>query len=222
MVPWAYGADPQSMLLHNDGRGHFTDVTAKLAPELEHVGMVTDAVWRDIDGDGRLDLIVVGEWMPITVFHNEGGGKLKKIQVRGLEKSEGWWNRIVAGDVNGDGKIDFVVGNLGLNGRLRATPKEPLTMYVKDFDGNGSTEQIISMYNHGVSYPLALRDELLESAAVPREALTRPTRTTRRRRVHDMFTPQELVGRGAQEGEHVRDVGAAQQRRRLVHARAAA
>jgi hypothetical protein len=96
IVPWAYGADPKSMLLHNDGKGHFTDVTAKLAPELEHVGMVTDAVWRDIDGDRRLDLIVVGEWMPITVFHNEGGGKLKKIAVPGLENTEGWWNRIVA------------------------------------------------------------------------------------------------------------------------------
>ncbi|HZI41011.1 MAG TPA: VCBS repeat-containing protein, partial [Gemmatimonadaceae bacterium] len=142
VVPWAYGIDPKSMLLHNDGKGHFTDVTAKLAPELEHVGMVTDAVWQDIDGDGRLDLIVVGEWMPITVFHNEGGGRLKKIAVPGLENTEGWWNRIVATDVNGDGKVDFIVGNLGLNGRLHASPKEPVTMYVKDFDANGATEQI--------------------------------------------------------------------------------
>ncbi|MFL5612633.1 MAG: VCBS repeat-containing protein [Gemmatimonadaceae bacterium] len=191
VIPWAYGANPRSMLLHNDGRGHFTNVTAKLAPELEQVGMVTDAVWRDIDGDGRLDLIVVGEWMPITVFHNEGHGKLKKIQVPGLENTEGWWNRIVAADVNGDGKIDFVVGNLGLNGRLHATPKEPLTMYVKDFDSNGSMEQIISMYNQGVSYPLPLRDDLLR--ALPNnKARTLSYKEYAKATVRDLFTEQDL------------------------------
>ena len=189
--PWAYGADPKSMLLRNDGKGHFTDVTAKLAPELEHVGMVTDAVWRDIDGDGRLDLIVVGEWMPITVFHNQGQGRLKKIAVPGLENTEGWWNRIVATDVNGDGKVDFIVGNLGLNGRLHASPKEPLTMYVKDFDGDGSTEQIISMYNQGVSYPLPLRDDLLKTLPYLQPRFS-SYKDYARKAVTDIFTAQEL------------------------------
>src|SRR5256886_7748530 len=91
VVPWRYGADPQSMLLQNDGHGHFTDVTAQLAPELARVGMVTDAVWQDVDGDGRLDLVVVGEWMPITIFHNAGGGKLARLNTPGLERSNGWW-----------------------------------------------------------------------------------------------------------------------------------
>ncbi len=163
VVPWRYGIDPRSMLLRNDGQGKFTDVTTKAAPELEHIGMVTDAVWRDVDGDGRVDLVVVGEWMPITIFRNMGGGKLKKMETRGLEKSHGWWNRIIAADVDGDGKVDFVVGNLGLNGRLHAAEKEPMEMYVKDFDGNGSVEQILTLYNGGVSYPLALRDELLRT-----------------------------------------------------------
>src|SRR5207248_3447295 len=137
VIPWAYGANPRSMLLHNDGRGHFTNVTAKLAPELEQVGMVTDAVWRDVDGDGRLDLIVVGEWMPITIFHNAGNGRLVKLTVPGLEKSHGWWNRIIAGDFTGSGRVDFIVGNAGLNFRCRASAAEPVTMYVKDFDRNG-------------------------------------------------------------------------------------
>ena len=163
VVPGRYGIDPRSMLLRNDGRGHFTDVTAKLAPELEHVGMVTDAVWRDVDADGRLDLVVVGEWMPITIFRNVGGGKLKRLSVPGLAKSNGWWNRIVAGDFDGDGRVDFVVGNLGLNGRLHASEREPTTMYVKDFDGNGFAEQIISCYNGGVSYPVPLRDDLIRA-----------------------------------------------------------
>ena len=191
VVPWSYGADPESMLLRNDGTGHFTNVTTALAPELAHVSMVTDAVWRDVDGDGRLDLVVVGEWMPITVFHNAGGGRLKRVQVRGLEKSDGWWNRIVAGDFNGDGRVDFVVGNLGLNGRLHGTAQEPATMYVKDFDGNGSTEQIISVYNHGVSYPLPLRDELIN--ALPYLKSRFPTyKDYARKTVTDIFSPAEL------------------------------
>lgn len=191
--PWAYGADPPSMLLRNDGKGHFTDVTATLAPELARVGMVTDAVWCDVDHDGRLDLVVVGEWMPITIFHNEGGGRLKRMQVPGLENSYGWWNRIVAGDFNGDGKIDFVVGNLGLNSLFHASPNEPVTMYVKDFDGNGMADQVISIYNHGVSYPLAQRDELL--GALPFLASRFPRyKDYAGKTVTDIFTPQELAG----------------------------
>ncbi len=193
VVPWSYGADPPSMLLHNDGKGHFTDVTSTLAPELVHIGMVTDAVWRDIDGDGRLDLIVVGEWMPIVVFHNDGKGKLRLIQVSGLEHSEGWWNRIVAGDFNGDGRVDFVIGNLGLNGRIHASPAEPLTMYVKDFAGNETMQQIISMYNDGVSYPLPLRDDLIN--AIPYLKDRFPTyKDYAKKTVTDIFSPQELSG----------------------------
>ncbi len=162
-VPGRYGIDPQSVLLKNDGRGHFTDVTDKAAPGLSHIGMVTDAVWKDIDGDGRPDLIIVGEWMPITIFHNAGHGKLVKLNVPGLEKSNGWWNRIIAGDFTGHGRVDFVVGNLGLNTRLQAKESEPVTMYVKDFAHSGFVQQIISYYHDGKAYPLELRDELIRS-----------------------------------------------------------
>ncbi|HKR08172.1 MAG TPA: VCBS repeat-containing protein, partial [Gemmatimonadaceae bacterium] len=168
-VPGRYGIDPQSVLLRNDGKGHFTDVTDRLAPGLSHIGMVTDAVWKDIDGDGRLDLVVVGEWMPITVFHNAGGGRLVKTEARGLEKTNGWWNRVVAADFTGDGKVDFIVGNFGLNMRLQATPSEPVTMYVKDFARNGFLQQIISYYSDGKPYPLSLRDDLLRSIAPLRD-----------------------------------------------------
>ena len=163
VVPWRYGASPQSVLLQNDGRGHFTDVTPQLAPQLARVGMVTDAVWRDVDGDRRKDLVVVGEWMPIAIFHNAGGGHLTPLTAAGLEHSAGWWNRIVAGDFTGDGKVDFIVGNAGLNSRCHASATEPVTMYAKDFDRNGYAEQIVSCYNHGVSYPLVLRDDLLKT-----------------------------------------------------------
>ena len=193
VVPWHYGVDPRSLLLQNDGHGHFTDVTKRLAPELERVGMVTDAVWRDVDGDGRPDLIVVGEWMPITVFHNAGGGKLVRLKTPGLEKSEGWWNRIVAGDFTGRGRVDFIVGNLGLNTRLHASEAEPLTMYVKDFDGSGVSKQILSVYNHGTSYPLAMRDELITALPFLKSRYPRYVDYAGQT-VTDMFSPTELAG----------------------------
>src|SRR3989441_467285 len=193
VVPWHYGVDPRSMLLQNDGHGHFTDVTKRLAPELEHVGMVTDAIWRDVDGDGRPDLIVVGEWMPITVFHNAGGGNLVRVKTPGLEQSEGWWNRIVAGDFTGHGRVDFIVGNLGLNTRFQASEAEPMTMYVKDFDGSGVSKQILSVYNYRATYPIALRDELIKAlpylkARFPRYA------DYAGKTVTDIFSPAELAG----------------------------
>jgi hypothetical protein len=162
VVPARYGLDPTSMLLRNDGRGRFTDVTEQLAPGLAQVGMVTDALWQDVDGDRRADLVVVGEWMPITIFRNAGGGRLTRLDVAGLARSHGWWNRIVAGDFTGDGRVDFVVGNLGLNGRLQASEREPVTMHVHDFDRNGFVEQVVATYSGGKSHPLVLRDDLIK------------------------------------------------------------
>ncbi|MGH7680335.1 MAG: VCBS repeat-containing protein [Gemmatimonadaceae bacterium] len=189
--PWRYGLDAQSLLLRNDGSGRFTDATAALAPKLQRVGMVTDAAWRDVDRDGRADLVVVGEWMPITIFRNTGGGRLEPLAVRGLERSQGWWNRVVAADFTGDGLVDFVVGNLGLNTRLSASDSQPLTMHVKDFDGNGFVEQIVSNHNQGVSYPLSLRDDLLD--ALPFLAPRVPTyKDYARKTLKDLFTPSEV------------------------------
>jgi hypothetical protein len=163
-VPGRYGVDPQSAVLKRDPRGRFADVTAQVAPDLAHIGMVTDALWTDVDGDRRDDLVVVGEWMPVTIFHNTGT-RLERVATRGLEHSAGWWNRIIAGDFTGDGRVDFVIGNAGLNMRLHATAAEPALMYVKDFDGNGFPEQIMVCSTGGVAYPLALRDEL--TSALP-------------------------------------------------------
>jgi hypothetical protein len=192
VVPWRYGADPQSMLLRNDGRGRFADVTDQVAPGLARVGMVTDATWRDVDADGRADLVLVGEWMPITVFRNAGGGRLARLAVPGLEQSGGWWNRIVAGDFTGDGRVDFVVGNLGLNSRLRASAAEPATMYVKDFDGNGFAEQIVATYSGGRSYPLVLRDDLIRSLPSLKARFLN-YKDYAGKAVGDIFSPAELA-----------------------------
>jgi hypothetical protein len=130
--------------------------------------------------------------MPITIFRNKGNGKLERMNTRGLEKSNGWWNRIVAGDFTGDGRIDFVVGNLGLNTRLHATENEPVTMYVKDFSGNGFQEQILCYYSNGRLYPLVLRDDLIRSLPYLKARYLN-YKDYARQSVTDIFSPKELA-----------------------------
>lgn len=162
VVAKQYGLSPKSHLLQNDGTGHFTDVTASLAPALDSAGMVTSATWLDYDKDGKLDLIVVGEWTPVRVFHQENGRFVDRTREAGLAGSDGWWNTVTAADLNGDGRADLILGNLGLNSYLTASAAEPAQMYVHDFFGNGTLKQIITFYKHGVSYPLANRDDMMK------------------------------------------------------------
>jgi len=157
-----YGLPMNGYVLNNDGKGNFTNVSDQVAPGLQKVGMITDAQWADVDGDRDLDLILAGDWMPIKLFYNEGGKLGERSETKGLEKSQGWWNRLEAGDLDGDGDIDFVAGNHGLNSRFKASESKPVSMYVNDFDQNGTLEQIICTYNGDKSYPMALRHDLLQ------------------------------------------------------------
>ncbi|MFS4418006.1 FG-GAP-like repeat-containing protein [Maribacter sp. 2307ULW6-5] len=157
----SYGVPQSSFLLRNDGTGRFTNVTETQANELLGIGMVTDALWADRDNDGDQDLLVVGEWMGIRMFENNGG-LLKDIsEAVGLQDTSGWWNTVIASDLNGDGIPDFIVGNHGLNSRFRASKEKPLTCYINDFDGNGSVEQLICQYNGEKQYPMVLRHDLI-------------------------------------------------------------
>ena len=161
-VPGYYGQAPDSYLLENDGQGRFSDVTRLKARELRKLGLVTDAVWSDADGDGRTDLIVVGEWMTPTVFKNDGGRLVKSGPLGGLEKTRGWWTRIAPADLDGDGDTDFVLGNIGENSRFQASPDDPLTLYAGDFDRNGTLDQIFSYRQDGKNYPMNMLHDLVK------------------------------------------------------------
>lgn len=144
-VSWAYGEIPSSYFLLNDGTGKFTDKTDQIAPELKKAGMVKHAVWADYDGDKVDELVVAYDWGGVKSFKKSG----KKYISTDLTKKKGWWNFVYPMDVNQDGKMDFICGNLGKNSRLHASDKEPVRMYVKDIDENGRLDQIITIYMMG-------------------------------------------------------------------------
>ncbi len=155
-VPWDYGKIPRSYLLLNDKKGHFIDVTDKISKGLSDIGMVTDAQWFDIDKDGDKDLLLTCEWGGITAFINNKGTFVKKV----LTDSSGWWNFLLPVDINNDGVIDLIAGNLGLNSRLKASSKEPIRLYYNDFDNNGKKEQVLTYYLNGQEIPFANKEEL--------------------------------------------------------------
>ena len=152
LAPREYPTPVNSQLLENiDGK--LIDVTKTKAIKMLEVGMVTDAIWTDYDNDNDLDLIVVGEWMPITIFKNDNGHFVKE-EIIDLEKTKGWWFSIEQGDFDKDGDMDFIAGNLGLNYKYKASEEAPFDVYYEDFDGNGSNDIVLGYYNYGKHYPL--------------------------------------------------------------------
>ncbi|MFI1772033.1 VCBS repeat-containing protein [Thalassobellus citreus] len=151
-IPHQYPLPVSSMFFKNEN-GKLINRTDDIAPELKDIGMVTDAIWADYDNDGDSDLIIVGEWMPITVFKNENG-KLSKTALKDLEDTSGWWFSIEKGDFDNDGDIDFIVGNLGLNNKYKTTKETPFDIYYSDFDNNGSSDIVLGYYNNEKHYPL--------------------------------------------------------------------
>ncbi|MFT7160636.1 MAG: hypothetical protein ACI9GZ_001812 [Bacteroidia bacterium] len=164
LLPGQYPRAGRSYLLENKN-GRFEDVTAQHDKELESPGMVTDALWSDYDGDSDKDLILVGEWMPVTIFQNNHG-KLEKIKNdSALIASKGWWFSITEADVDHNGMPDYLLGNLGENYKYTAKPHRPFKLYSNDFDGNGSLDIVLSYYEGDKLYPL--RGKQCSSEQIP-------------------------------------------------------
>jgi hypothetical protein len=159
VVAGAYGLIPDSWLLINDGKGHFSIADENKAPGLQHIGMVTDAVWTDIDKDGWIDLVVAGEWMPITVYKNINGKLEDHTNASGLQNTKGWWTCLKLADTNNDGIEDILAGNWGENSKLHASEQYPLQLYVGDFDHNGITDQLLAVEKQGKYYPFLGKED---------------------------------------------------------------
>jgi hypothetical protein len=166
VLPGLYPAAPESVLLASRG-GRFVDVTDSLAPTLRRVGMVTAALWSDVDGDGWPDLLLTLEWGQVRYFHNGGGKSFEDWTERAgfASAGTGWWRSIATADFNGDGRPDYVVGNVGLNTQYRADPEHPALLFHGDFSGRGSGEIVEAYYENGRLYPWRSRADL--GAAIP-------------------------------------------------------
>jgi hypothetical protein len=158
LAPQHYPHAGASYILQNDG-GRFSDVTEKVAPGLKDIGMVSAALWTDVDNDDKLDILVVGEWMPVTVFHNQGGTFQKSPMT--VPNSAGWWNSVYAGDFDEDGDTDYVLGNLGTNSKYKTSAEGPLRLYLTDFNHDGTEDAVMAHYIQGVNRPAHPRDDML-------------------------------------------------------------
>jgi len=175
IIPNQYPLPAQSYLLRNN-RGRFEDVTAIVAKPLQNIGLVCTALWTDFDSDGWSDLIVSGEWMPITFLRNNRGKLENVTDQTGLKHTAGWWNSLTAADFDQDGDTDYVLGNLGLNNRFHASPEQPVQVFANDFDKNGSVDAILTYYLLGEdgkkhAFPAHPRDAMTDQMVGLRKLL---------------------------------------------------
>ncbi len=209
VTPFEYGVPPRNMLLQNNGKGVFKDVIKEVAPDLERLGLVSEAVWADFNNDKKLDLVVVGDWLPITFFENKNNKFVNvTADYRQLIANKGFWNCLIADDFDNDGDIDFFAGNLGLNSKLQASEQEPIQLYLSDFDKNGDLDPILAYYKLNESggresYPLALKDELI-SQILPLKKKYLKYADYAEKTIQDIFTPEELQGAKVLEAKNLR------------------
>jgi len=191
VIPGRYPETPASFILLNDGKGKFHEATQTVCSKISTAGMFTSAVFADLDGDGKGELITAGEWMPIQIWKSINK-KLEDKTSDFMDNScKGWWNTLQVKDINGDGKPDIVAGNNGLNCQWRASSKEPVEIYYKDFDDNGAIDPIFCYFINGKSYPYVARDELLEHISIMRTSFP-DYNSYSNAQIADIFTPQEL------------------------------
>ncbi|HTE26951.1 VCBS repeat-containing protein [Flavitalea sp.] len=172
VIPGRYPEKPESYLLINDGKGKFRNEIESVPGSLQKLGMITDAVFMDINSDKQNDLVLVGEWLPLTIFINENGKLVNRTTDYVDKNYQGWWNKLDTADLNNDGIPELIAGNYGLNSQIKANEKQPVEMYYKDFDDNGAVDPILCCYIQGKSYPYLTRDELLDQLSIMRTKFT--------------------------------------------------
>ncbi len=188
--PGEYPLAPKSLLLENDGTGNFSDVINTRAVGLEEIGMVRSALWTDMDNDGWVDLLLVGEFMPIVCFKNHQG-QLKRYAEQSFRETTGWWNSLVPGDFDNDGDMDYVAGNLGLNSIYQATPQEPVSVYAKDFDKNGTIDPVLCRFIEGKEYPVHYRESMTDQMLTLKKVFT-SYEAYGKLTFHEVFSPRVL------------------------------
>ncbi|MEM1220276.1 MAG: VCBS repeat-containing protein, partial [Bacteroidota bacterium] len=189
--PGLYGVPVPGYLLENDGNGKMTNVTKSLAPDLMAAGMITDARWIDYDQDGDPDLMVGKEWSTIGLWENTPNGFQQVDEAGDLSITTGWWNCLLPADLDGDGDLDLIAGNHGLNSRFQASEEEPVRMYVNDFDKNGTAEQILTRYYEGKALPFVLRHDLIKQMPHLKKKYLKYA-SYANQEVTDIFTEEEL------------------------------
>lgn len=192
MVNAKYGQSAQSNLFINDGTGGFKNQSKRYMPQVTELGMVTDSEWSDVNGDGYVDLLVTQDWGPVVVFKNERGRKLTKQEP--IAGSEGLWSCIKPADIDGDGDMDFVLGNFGLNSKIKASAEKPAFLHVGDFDKNGVVEQIISCVTEdGNTYPMVLKGEMQRALPMIKKKFIK-YKDYANKTVEDLFTEEQREG----------------------------
>ncbi len=190
-VPREYGSDPESFLFVNDGKGHFTDMAKTKNPDIASIGMVTDAVWENVAGDSAKELIIVGEWMQPRIFSFQND-RFVEISSN-LDKLFGWWQTVATADLNGDGKMDLVLGNIGDNFYLHPDSANPVKLWVKDFDGNGIIDKIMTRTVDKKDMPVFLKHDMERQMPVLKKQNLKH-QDYAKKTIQELFTPQELNG----------------------------
>lgn len=197
VIPGRYPFPAKSYILKNEG-GKFIDVTEDICLELQNAGIINDALWTDFDNDGQVDLIVVGEWMPVTFFKNNNGTFTNITSATGISEYKGWWNSLASGDFDNDGDIDYMAGNLGLNTNYKASEDQPLSVYAKDFDNNGSIDPVLAVYLKAedgtmAPFPMHAKDDLTAQIRPMRKKFPKygPYSLAT---IHDVLSPTDMEG----------------------------
>ncbi|WP_240049306.1 VCBS repeat-containing protein [Mucilaginibacter psychrotolerans] len=199
--PWRYPKPVSSLILRNDsgnGNAKFTDVTAEVAPALKDIGLVCDALFTDYDGDGNTDLLLAGEWMPLTFLKYSHGKFINATSTTGVGDNPGWWNSIVAGDFRHTGRIDYIVGNSGLNSLYQANSEQPVYITAKDFDKRDRYDAFTSLYLPGKDgvmreYPANVRDDAFKQMISLRTKFTN-YHSYAEATLQDLFSDEQLKG----------------------------